>query len=101
MKASDRGRQVMLIDLRAWNHEEVQGEWGLGKKTARLKKKKKKHTWKKRKSGNSNSENIGLSEIYRRQGEDGWGKVEKLLEEMIKRKKITQDSQKISLRKNK
>ena len=31
----------MLIDLRAWNHEEVQGEWGLGKKTARLKKKKK------------------------------------------------------------
>ena len=41
MKASDRGWQVMLIDLRAWNHEEVQGEWGLVKKTARLKKKKK------------------------------------------------------------
>ena len=38
MKASDHGWQVMLIDQRAWNHEEAWGEWVLGKKTARLKK---------------------------------------------------------------
>ena len=39
MKASDRGWQVMLTVQRARNQEEAWGEWGLGKKTARLKKK--------------------------------------------------------------
>lgn len=39
MKASDRGWQVMLTVQRARNHEEAWGEWGLGKKTVRLKKK--------------------------------------------------------------